>query len=122
MKRSSAAALVATALAGASAAAEAQTSFTVSGYVKLDAILSSRSAGVDSVGDQMLVPSLIPVGPNAGAHKTDQVTFHARQSRLSLATSTPTAYGPLTLEGLEPGDADEVDSARLDEFRKTITK
>lgn len=101
MKRSSAAALVATALAGASAAAEAQTSFTVSGYVKLDAILSSRSAGVDSVGDQMLVPSLIPVGPNAGAHKTDQVTFHARQSRISLATSTPTAYGPLTanLEG-----------------------
>src|SRR3954464_15645133 len=106
MKRSSAAALVATALAGASAAAAAQTSFTVSGYVKLDAILSSRSAGVDSVGDQMLVPSLIPVGPNAGAHKTDQVTFHARQSRLSLATSTPTAYGPLTanLEGDFFGD------------------
>src|SRR4051812_19125540 len=106
MKRSSAAALVATALAGASAAAEAQTSFTVSGYVKLDAILSSRSAGVDSVGDQMLVPSLIPVGPNAGAHKTDQVTFHARQSRLSLATSTPTAYGPLAayIEGDFFGD------------------
>jgi hypothetical protein len=106
MKRSSAAALVATALAGASAAAEAQTSFTVSGYVKLDAILSSTSAGVDSVGDQMLVPSLIPVGPNAGAHKSDQVTFHARQSRLSLATSTPTAYGPLTanLEGDFFGD------------------
>jgi len=93
MKRSSALALVLTTFASA---AEAQTTFSVSGYVKLDAILSSVSAGVDSVGDQMLVPSLIPVGPNAGAHKTDQVTMHARQSRLALGTSTPTAYGPLT--------------------------
>lgn len=97
MRRPSAGVLgVLAALAGASAAAEAQTSFTAGGYVKLDAILSSRSAGVDSVGDQMVVPSLIPVGPDAGAHKRDQVTLHARQSRLSLGTSTPTAYGALT--------------------------
>ena len=67
------------------------TSVTLGGYVKLDAILSDKSTGVDSVGDQMLNPSLIPVGPDAGAHKTNQVTLHARQTRLSLATSTPTA-------------------------------
>jgi hypothetical protein len=97
MRRSSAAAaLVAFASLAAASAAKAQTGVTVGGYVKLDAILSSRSAGVDSVGDQMLVPGLIPLGPKTGAHKIDQVTLHARQSRLWLATSTLTGYGPLT--------------------------
>lgn len=72
------------------------TSVTLGGYVKLDAILSDKSAGVDSVGDQMLNPSLIPVGPDAGAHKKNQVTLHARQTRLSLGTSTPTSRGDLT--------------------------
>jgi len=72
------------------------TSITLGGYVKLDAILSDKSAGVDSVGDQMLNPNLIPVGPDAGAHKKNQVTFHARQTRLSAATSTPTSRGDLT--------------------------
>jgi hypothetical protein len=96
--------LIALPLAGASALSHAvtfkvpdtDTSITVGGYVKLDAIRSDKSAGVDSVGDQQLSPSLIPVGPSAGAHKTDQVTFHARQSRLSFGTSTPTSYGALT--------------------------
>jgi hypothetical protein len=72
------------------------TTVTLGGYVKLDAILSDKSAGVDSVGDQMLNPNLIPVGPDAGAHKTNQVTLHARQTRLSFATSTPTSRGDLT--------------------------
>ena len=31
-----------------------------------------------------------------------------------------TAYGPLTLEGLEPGDADEVSDAAIDAFRRTL--
>ena len=30
------------------------------------------------------------------------------------------AYGPLTLEGLEPGDADEVDDRELDALRKSL--
>ena len=68
----------------------ADTSVTIGGYVKLDAIFSDKSVGVDSVGDQQLNASLIPVGPAAGTHKKDQVTLHARQTRLSLATSTPT--------------------------------
>jgi len=72
------------------------TTITVGGYAKLDAIWSDKSAGVDSVGDQTLVPSLIPVGPAAGQHKKGQVTLHARQSRLSLGSSTPTRYGALT--------------------------
>lgn len=71
------------------------TSVTVGGYAKLDAIWSDRSVGVDSAGDQQFSPGLIPVGPSAGAHKRDQVTLHARQSRLWLGTSTPTARGVL---------------------------
>jgi len=71
------------------------TSVSLGGYVKLDAILSDKSAGVDSVGDQALNASLIPVGPGAGAHKKDQVTLHARQTRLSLSTSTPTGLGEM---------------------------
>jgi hypothetical protein len=75
---------------------DSDTSVTVGGYVKLDAILSDRSAGVDSVGDQQLNASLIPVGPTAGQHKTNQVTLHARQTRLFFGTSTPTSYGDVT--------------------------
>ena len=31
-----------------------------------------------------------------------------------------TAYGPFTLEGLEPGDVDEIDRAELEQFRKSL--
>lgn len=95
-----------------------ETTLSVRGYVKFDAIWSDRSAGVDSVGDQQLSPSLIPVGPTAGEHKTNQVTFHARQSRLGLGTSTPTQYGDLTtyLEGDFFG-ADSNESSNSNGFR-----
>lgn len=73
-----------------------ETTLTVRGYVKADAIGSNHSTGVDSVGDQELLPGAIPVGPAAGQHKTNQVTFHARQSRLGLGTRTPTEYGDMT--------------------------
>ncbi len=75
------------------------TSLTLGGYAKLDALWSDRSAGVDSVGDQIFSPGLIPIGP--AGRKRDQVTLHARQSRLWLGTSTPTARGELRtyLEG-----------------------
>jgi len=39
---------------------------------------------------------------------------------LQVSRLIRTSYGPLTLDGLEPGDADEVDSADLDAFRKTL--
>ncbi len=71
------------------------TSITLGGYVKLDAIYSDRSAGVDSTGDQELEPGSIPVGPAAAANDRNQVTLHARQSRLFFKTSTPTDRGDL---------------------------
>jgi 23S rRNA pseudouridine2605 synthase len=39
---------------------------------------------------------------------------------LQVSRLIRTAYGPLTLEGLEPGDADEVPAARLEAFRKGL--
>jgi 23S rRNA pseudouridine2605 synthase len=39
---------------------------------------------------------------------------------LQVSRLIRTAYGPLTLAGLEPGDADEVESAELAAFRKTL--
>ncbi len=39
---------------------------------------------------------------------------------LQVSRLIRTSYGPLTLDGLEPGDADEVPEATLDEFRKSL--
>ena len=39
---------------------------------------------------------------------------------LQVSRLIRTAYGPLTLAGLEPGDADEVSQAELESFRKTL--
>ena len=39
---------------------------------------------------------------------------------LQVSRLIRTAYGPLTLEGLEPGDADEVQQAGLDAFRAAL--
>ena len=72
------------------------TSVTLGGYVKLDAIYSDRSAGAASQGNQFLFPSLIPVGSTANANARSQTTLHARQSRLFVRTATPTSYGDLT--------------------------
>ena len=95
-----------------------ETTLFLRGYVKADAIWSSHSTGVDSTGDQQLLPGTIPVGPTAGQHKTNQVTFHARQSRLALGTSTPSEYGDMTtyIEGDFFG-ADSNESANSNGFR-----
>ena len=69
------------------------TSVTLGGYVKLDAVFSNPSAGVDSTGDLLLNPSNIAVGPAAGEHEHNQVKFGARETRLFAKTSTPTALG-----------------------------
>ena len=39
---------------------------------------------------------------------------------LKVSRLIRTAYGPLTLEGLEPGDVDEVDPGELQAFRRTL--
>jgi hypothetical protein len=74
------------------------TSIKFGGYVKLDAIYSNITQGVDAVANQQTVDTAIPVGPNGSPsdNKKGQLTFHARQTRLNLATSTPTEYGALT--------------------------
>jgi hypothetical protein len=71
------------------------TSVTVGGYVKLDAIYSDKSAGVNSTADQEYEAGAVPVGPDAGANERNQVKLHARQSRLFVKTATPSAYGDL---------------------------
>lgn len=69
------------------------TSVTIGGYVKLDAIFSDKSAGVGSIGDQELEAGSIPVGGAAGANERNQVKLHARQSRLFFKTATPSRFG-----------------------------
>lgn len=71
------------------------TSVTLGGYVKLDAIFSDRSAGVASTADQEYEAGGVPVGA-AADNERNQVKLHARQSRFSLKTSTPTELGDLT--------------------------
>ena len=39
---------------------------------------------------------------------------------LQVSRLIRTSYGPFTLDGLEPGDADEVDPRALEAFRKTL--
>lgn len=72
------------------------TSVTIGGYAKLDAIASSPSAGTNAQGDQFLFPSQIPVGPTAGDTERRQITLHARQSRFFFRTSTPSKFGDVT--------------------------
>jgi hypothetical protein len=71
------------------------TSVTLGGYVKLDAVFSNPSAGVDTKGDLFLDPTAIPVGPTAGNNERNQVKFGARESRLFVTTNTPTSVGDL---------------------------
>jgi hypothetical protein len=71
------------------------TSVTLGGYVKLDAVFSNPSAGVDNAGDLQLSPSSIPVGPDAGDHEHNQLKFGARETRLFAKTNTATPLGDL---------------------------
>ncbi|TMH61040.1 MAG: hypothetical protein E6H53_03220 [Betaproteobacteria bacterium] len=71
------------------------TSVTVGGYVKLDAVFSNPSAGVDTKADLSLDPTAIAVGPTAGNNERNQVKFGARESRLFVKTNTPTSMGDL---------------------------
>lgn len=74
------------------------TSLSIYGFVKGDVIFSNPSAGgQNSISDQFLNPGGIPVGPTAGANEKNQLTLHARQTRLGVRSSTPsTRWGPVT--------------------------
>jgi DcaP outer membrane protein len=69
------------------------TSVTLGGYVKLDAVFSNPHIGAGTNADLQLNPAAIPVGPGADDHKRNQVDFGARESRLFAKTSTPTPLG-----------------------------
>jgi hypothetical protein len=71
------------------------TSITLGGYVKLDAVFSNPSVGVNSTADLFLQPSTIPVGPGAGGNEHNELKFGARESRLFVKTATPTSAGDL---------------------------
>src|SRR6202171_139531 len=71
------------------------TSVTLGGYVKLDAVFNNHAAGVGTKGDLFLDPTAIPVGPTAGNNERNQVKFGARESRLFVKTNTPTSMGDL---------------------------
>jgi hypothetical protein len=82
--------LLALLTAGSARAQVSETTFTWGGYVKLDMIYSTGSAGTESsVVDFILVPGAVPI--DAG----DQRNFHlsARESRLWFRTSTPSPLG-----------------------------
>ncbi len=71
----------------------AGTTMSLYGYVKLDAVYSDVSAGSGGAGNQLFLPGQIPVGEQAD--NDGNLVFHARQSRLGIKTSTPTAWGKL---------------------------
>lgn len=72
------------------------TSVKIGGYVKVDGIFNSRSAG--GTADQELEAGSFPL---SGANEDKQLTLHARQTRLNIGTSTPSAMGEVKtfLEG-----------------------
>src|SRR6266568_5818139 len=74
------------------------TSIKLGGYVKFDAVYSDITQGVDAVANQQTVDTAISVGPTGtpASNKTGELSLHARQTRLNLTTSTPTAYGTMT--------------------------
>ncbi|MGL4576303.1 MAG: DcaP family trimeric outer membrane transporter [Burkholderiaceae bacterium] len=72
------------------------TSVTLGGYVKLDAIYSDKSAGVASTADQQYEAGAVPVGSAAGFNERGQLKLHARQSRVFAKTSKPSDWGDLT--------------------------
>lgn len=70
------------------------TSIGVGGYVKLDAIYSSTSMGKDKYGNQRLDPSEIPV-QSLGKGNEDQLSMHAKESRLWFKSFTPSRWGDM---------------------------
>ena len=62
------------------------TSVGLGGFVKMDTLFNSVSAGRDRLGDQQLAMAQIPVG---AAGERGQITFHGKESRLWFKSFTP---------------------------------
>jgi hypothetical protein len=70
-------------------------SIGVGGFVKLDGIYNSVSAGSNKLGNQLLVPSQIPLG-SARTNKDSQFLFNPKETRLWVKTFTPSGWGDIT--------------------------
>ncbi|WP_113908286.1 DcaP family trimeric outer membrane transporter [Aliidiomarina celeris] len=85
---SSSALAIALTTLGSVGSAEAQTEYSVGGYVKLDAMVTRTDSGdlpSGSIGRDFYIPGLTPIGGDSNTY-TD---FHARESRIWLrATQT----------------------------------
>ena len=68
-------------------------SLGLGGYVKMDTLINSVSAGHDQLGNQQLLFSQIPVDDSAKEH--EQTTFHAKESRLWFKSFTPSNWGDI---------------------------
>ena len=71
----------------------AETTFGFGGYVKLDVIASSYQDGDPAVGSAIRdfhLPGAIPVG---GESQSDDLDFHAKESRFNLSSHTKTEGG-----------------------------
>lgn len=71
------------------------TQYSFGGYVKLDVLASSYSGGerpLSTVGNDLLVPSVIPIGGESGDTHVD---MHAKHSRIWFKTKTATAAGDI---------------------------
>lgn len=90
-----AAAIAAALLPVAVQAADSGTTFSYSGYIKLDMIYSNFSEGEvagNSIARDFYVPSLIPTSDGSG-DSYSAFDAHAKQTRFIFATSTPLADG-----------------------------
>lgn len=89
------------------------TKFTYGGYVQLDTITSDYSGGKPSntLLDDFLVPSLIPVEPASGADSYRATNMHTKSSRFWFKTSTNTEMGRIgshiELDFILSGQGDE---------------
>ncbi len=70
------------------------TSLGLGGFVKVDAIYSDYGAAAP-VGDDLFVPSLIPLEDTADDRRHD-FSMHAKSSRLWFKSHTPTEFGEVT--------------------------
>lgn len=70
------------------------TSIGIGGFVKLDTLFSSVSMGKDKYGNQRLEAHEIPVG-NMPSGDNDQISMHAKESRLWVKSFTPSRWGDI---------------------------
>ncbi len=68
------------------------TSVGLGGFVKMDTLFNSVSAGRDRIGDQQLAMGQIPIG---AAGERGQIAFHSKESRLWFKSFTPNTWGDI---------------------------